>query len=97
MFLSVPSKKSFINKKITLNIDSAESSTGQGKLKYVVYLPRLLLEAGLLISFVSYFNWCNEAHVRRTKSSNTTSKKAQKRECLNQFQLTVFHPHILYS
>jgi hypothetical protein len=81
LFLSIPSKNSFLIKKITLNTDSAASSGGQGKLKYVMYLPWLLLEAELSISFVSYFNWCNEPHVKRTKSSNTTGKKAQEWEC----------------
>lgn len=32
---------------VTLNTDSTASSGGQGKLKYVVYLPWLLLETAV--------------------------------------------------
>jgi len=86
---------------MTLNIDSAASSGGQGKLKYVMYLLWLLLETGLSISFVSYFKRCNEVHVRRTKSSNTTAiKKVQKRECpqpVSTNRLSSSHPIFLGS
>jgi len=99
-FLSIPSKKQFLTKKTILNIDSAASSGGQGKLKCVVYLPWLLLATELSVSFVSYFNRCNEVHGKRTKSSNTTSNKAQKRERLQPFptnRLSSLHPMFLGS
>jgi hypothetical protein len=54
LFALHPSKKKTLTRKLTLKIDSAASTGGQGKLTYFMYFPSPSLEGELTISTLSF-------------------------------------------